>query len=680
MGWDGAGGYSRQHNFSADASAGIKILALRMDQELDDIASAIPIAVARNGQNVPTANLPMGGFRHVNVGAPTSVNNYLRAREFIENVPIFMQDAETSADRISVSAQYFTSVSSNQAPADGTRILVRAGSNKSSAVLYLNGHSANIEFQDGNRAAESLVSGGIYEFLYSSVDVAWKVTDPDKGRTSDETSAGVTPTNYQYEPGSPTPRAASRYSASEQLRDATDLKAVFGSRRSKPTGFSYVTGNVLQCYGPGQAVHDFDAEQEFLATYGTQGGSNEFWVDPVNGSDSNTGALNDPFQTIRGVFQNASGLGVVWLMPGEYTVRFDVRASDNTVSAGTLARAVRIKAWAGPGTVIFRGAGDQGGDMTWTQTPAASTYDATPSGSETAVHIIFHEDNRDVQIQWYSSAANANAVASGWFQDGTTKKIYIRHQDIDFSLPGNADRLEIVYSPATNHLCFGATIYLEGVTFRGGNQFDVLYESSGGTDFRPVFFARHCKWQYLGYHNLASSGGLTLLQDCISEYSLGGDGFNYTDSNSPAQKCEAIEIDCIGRYNGVQEYSLFDGDRNKQGSSIHQTSVILRVNGNYYGNYGQNIADTGASARAWMVGTICDSPYADLAPGGIGGYYNLWTEGTCHLDNVRAGGRAATYGLWVENGTTHLFRCEFHGTTSPIGVNTGVTGIFNPTA
>src|SRR5690242_18895905 len=121
MGWDGAGAYARQHNFSADASVGIKILAARMDQELDDIASAIPIALAKNGQNVPTANLPMGGFRHVNVGAPVSVNNYMRSREFIENIPVFMTDAESSADRISVSAQYFTSVSANQAPGDGTR-------------------------------------------------------------------------------------------------------------------------------------------------------------------------------------------------------------------------------------------------------------------------------------------------------------------------------------------------------------------------------------------------------------------------------------------------------------------------------------------------------------------------------------------------------------------------------
>jgi hypothetical protein len=112
-----------------------------------------------------------------------------------------MQDVEASADRISVSAQYFTSVSANQAPGDGTRIFVRANSNKSSAVLYLNGHSANVEYQDGNRIDGAIVSGGVYEMIFSSVDVAWKIQNPDLGVTSAETAVAVTPTNFQHAPG-----------------------------------------------------------------------------------------------------------------------------------------------------------------------------------------------------------------------------------------------------------------------------------------------------------------------------------------------------------------------------------------------------------------------------------------------------------------------------------------------
>lgn len=250
MGWDGNGNYTRVHNFSADASAGIKILAARMDAEIDDVASAFTRVWTRDGQNVPTTDLPMGGRKFVNVGAPTSVNNFMRAREFIENVPIFMQDAESSADRVSVSAQYFTSVSANQAPGDGTKILVRVASNKSSAVLYLNGHSANIEFQNGNRAAQAMVSGGIYEMIYSSVDTAWKMTspNPDPGNvlhyganavpgTTDMTAAIQAAINYGAATGTRVFLPAGRYRITAPLVFATGntIKFTFEGESSHQT-------------------------------------------------------------------------------------------------------------------------------------------------------------------------------------------------------------------------------------------------------------------------------------------------------------------------------------------------------------------------------------------------------------------------------------------------------------
>lgn len=476
-------------------------------------------------------------------------------------------------------------------------------------------------------------------------------------RTDDEVEAGITPTDttfFDY----------------DDRRYGNTLRT--GSERVKPSGFSYVTGRILHCYGPGRADHDFDTEQDFLAIYGLLGGSTDYFVDGVNGDDGNSGGLNDPYKTIAACMAGASGLGTIWLLPGTYTDRFDVRATNNLVSGGTEARAIRIKAWAGPGSVVFRAAGDQPGEMAWSATPAASTFDATPSGGETALHIVYHDDHAgEVQIQWYSSAANANAVASGWYQDPATKKIYLRHANLDIKQPGIADRFEIMYAGANDPIVYGGKIYLEGVTFRGSTQLDVIYQNDSGNDYRPVLFARHCKWQYMGYHNVSVLGGHVQLQDCISERSLGGDGWNYYDDAGTGQKSEVIEIDCIGRNNGVPEYSLFDGDRNKQGSSGHESSIILRVNGLYEGNYGQNIADTGTTSITWMVGSICGTPYADLQPAGIGGFYNLWTEGTTYLDSVRAGGRGATYGFWVESGVAALYRCEFEGSVAEIGANTG---------
>lgn len=185
MGWDGAGQYNRTHNFSADASSGIKILAARVDAEFNDFASAMTLARTRDGQNAPTANLPMGGFRHVGVGAPMSATNYMRAKDFIENVPVYMVDGEASADRISVSAEFYTTASAATAPRDGSHILVKAGSDKSSAVaIRLNTgdgtpHSAGVILANGSAIYSGAIrSGGIYEFLWSSSDAAWQLFNP----------------------------------------------------------------------------------------------------------------------------------------------------------------------------------------------------------------------------------------------------------------------------------------------------------------------------------------------------------------------------------------------------------------------------------------------------------------------------------------------------------------------
>jgi hypothetical protein len=185
VGYDGSGNYTRTHNFSADASAGIKILAARMDAEFNDFASAMPLALLRDGRNAATGNLPMGGFRHTNVGAPASATNYMRAKDFIENVPIYVVDAEASADRISVSAAFYTTASAATAPRDGSKLIIKAGSDKSSAVAIRlntgdgNPHSGNVTLSNSSAIYSGAIrSGGVYEFIWSSSDAAWQIMNP----------------------------------------------------------------------------------------------------------------------------------------------------------------------------------------------------------------------------------------------------------------------------------------------------------------------------------------------------------------------------------------------------------------------------------------------------------------------------------------------------------------------
>lgn len=76
MGYDGSGQFVRSHDWTDDRDAGIKIRADRMDEEDDGFATGLSNCVTKDGQTTPTANLPMGGFKHTNVADSSARNHY----------------------------------------------------------------------------------------------------------------------------------------------------------------------------------------------------------------------------------------------------------------------------------------------------------------------------------------------------------------------------------------------------------------------------------------------------------------------------------------------------------------------------------------------------------------------------------------------------------------------------
>jgi hypothetical protein len=62
--------------FAQEQSAGINILATNLDVEAQDMADALTASIAKDGQTVPTANLPMGGYKHTGVADATADTQY----------------------------------------------------------------------------------------------------------------------------------------------------------------------------------------------------------------------------------------------------------------------------------------------------------------------------------------------------------------------------------------------------------------------------------------------------------------------------------------------------------------------------------------------------------------------------------------------------------------------------
>jgi hypothetical protein len=84
MGWQ-SGTFHRLYSWNADANAGLDILAPRMDSDTDDIANGISNCIARDGQNVPLANLSMGGFKHTGVAQGSNPTDYARFDQVVLN-------------------------------------------------------------------------------------------------------------------------------------------------------------------------------------------------------------------------------------------------------------------------------------------------------------------------------------------------------------------------------------------------------------------------------------------------------------------------------------------------------------------------------------------------------------------------------------------------------------------
>jgi hypothetical protein len=87
MAWSGGiftrsnGSYSGSTVWQTDNANGFNIEASRHDTHDQDLATGINTALAKDGQNTPTANLPMGGFVHTNVGVATALTHYARASQ-----------------------------------------------------------------------------------------------------------------------------------------------------------------------------------------------------------------------------------------------------------------------------------------------------------------------------------------------------------------------------------------------------------------------------------------------------------------------------------------------------------------------------------------------------------------------------------------------------------------------
>ena len=174
MPWSGAGVVSLTQDFPADVLAGSPdniIDADKMDDVLEDLANCIEACLNRNGENAIAANISWGGFRITSLGAATSVNDGVRARQVAENALQYGGSTGGSSNAYTVTNSFISSVGT------GTRLLVLPNHTCSGAsTLAINGGSAiAIKAADGSTALVSgdITSGRFCELVYDGT--VWRL-------------------------------------------------------------------------------------------------------------------------------------------------------------------------------------------------------------------------------------------------------------------------------------------------------------------------------------------------------------------------------------------------------------------------------------------------------------------------------------------------------------------------
>lgn len=99
MARDGNGNFSVINTFTA----GTTIKATEANANFSDIATALTASISKDGQTVPTADLPMGTKKHTNVGAATTRTHYARADQVQDGSTVWGGTAGGSATALTAS-------------------------------------------------------------------------------------------------------------------------------------------------------------------------------------------------------------------------------------------------------------------------------------------------------------------------------------------------------------------------------------------------------------------------------------------------------------------------------------------------------------------------------------------------------------------------------------------------
>jgi len=142
--------------------AGTAISTTWGNNTVNDVYSELTNSIPRDGQAAPTASLPMGGYRHTNVGDSAAYNQYLTAKQAINDTANYVTTVAGTADVITIAPTI-----SPSAYVDGARFVFTAAStNTSTVTLNVSSLGAKaVVWPDGSVMAAGDIQSGAWAYV-----------------------------------------------------------------------------------------------------------------------------------------------------------------------------------------------------------------------------------------------------------------------------------------------------------------------------------------------------------------------------------------------------------------------------------------------------------------------------------------------------------------------------------
>lgn len=124
MPFNGSGVFQRLYSWIQDATNSIPISSTRMDADTNDIAAGLSNCVTRDGQGGPTANIPMGGYKFLNVANAALSNEWVTLGQSDGRYLQLSGSAAMTGTLSGTSATFTGTVTAQSAGAGGVAVYV----------------------------------------------------------------------------------------------------------------------------------------------------------------------------------------------------------------------------------------------------------------------------------------------------------------------------------------------------------------------------------------------------------------------------------------------------------------------------------------------------------------------------------------------------------------------------